>query len=90
MCSFGLQFIFSFSTQPFYKNYWMLDSHTNTIFHTVVYQTPYFTQLSTLKDGFQNRDEVLIFQIYSVFMGLLYVLGFSIMDLEMSLAVWID
>lgn len=58
MCSFGLQFIFSFSTQPFYKNYWMLDSHTNTVFHTVVYQTPYFTQLSTLKDGFQNRDEV--------------------------------
>ena len=68
----------------------MLDSHTNTVFHTVVYRTPYFTQLSALKDGFQNRDEVLIFQIYSVFMGLLYVLGFSIMDLEMSLAVWID
>ena len=50
MCSFGLQFIFSFSTKPFYKNYWMLDSHTNTVFHN--------SCLPTLKDGFQNRDEL--------------------------------
>ena len=79
MCSFGLQFIFSFSTKPFYKNYWMLDSHTNTVFHN-----------SCLPLKMASKTVMSFFQIYSVFMGLFYVLGFSTMDLEMSLAVRID